>query len=164
MHTPNYDHAPYLDSIIRTDRLRRNVSKAVKILKPIVDRFDGIAFRGASGMIPGSILSHLLRKSIVLVRKDEKRHSRRSVEGDLAISSYIIVDDQISTGATIKEIIKQVNAFALHPPRLYGVLLFGSQCEGVDLEFHPITYYEVKRAYEDAVGPIPAEWENYETV
>jgi adenine/guanine phosphoribosyltransferase-like PRPP-binding protein len=94
--------------------LRTTVAEAVKILKPHLKEFDAIAVRGTSGLIIGSILSYLLRKSLVVVRKPyavESSHKVYDVECPIKNGSYLIVDDQIATGTTVKAMQKAINEY-----------------------------------------------------
>jgi adenine/guanine phosphoribosyltransferase-like PRPP-binding protein len=108
-HKPRWDHAMYLEDVIRTERLRRTVKKAVKILSR--RRFDSIAFQGMSGALIAPVLAIALNKTMIMVRK-EKSHSYRFVEGDEGARTYIIVDDFTASGRTIKNIYKRVSKFA----------------------------------------------------
>lgn len=159
MHVPDYYHAGYTGSIIKTSVLREKIRQAMKILRPMADQFEGIAFRGASGMFPGPILALRLRKSIILVRKGEETHSTYPVEGDRAVKSYIIVDDQIATGSTIEAIMHGVRSFAAigNKPRLLGVLLTGSG-EDSKVHFRTPDYREVSDAIEKVYGQMPEGW------
>jgi hypothetical protein len=176
MHTPEYEHAGYTGVFLQTGDLRKNIAQAVKILTPIRDTFDGIAFRGMSGAVPAPILALKLRKSLLLVRKGkdkEKCHSVYDVEGDKAVRSYIIVDDQISTGETVADIMKKVKIFTQNRiPGVIsngaifrGVLLLGSYTGQNNVTFNTLDDYRVKMACCKAFGDIPPEWKtNVQTV
>jgi adenine/guanine phosphoribosyltransferase-like PRPP-binding protein len=126
MTTKLYDHAAYLD-ILRPDRLEYRFDCAKDAFKTCPVEFDTIAFSGCSGTMFGPILALHLNKEMILVRKEQdcpsnnKRirklqghinHSQRRVEGYTECKRYIIVDDQVSMGDTVKRMAKEIRAFA----------------------------------------------------
>jgi len=81
------------------------------------NRIDAIAFRGLSGSLIAAPVCHLLHLPMICVRKgQEDCHSPYRVEGKFETSNntlqYVIVDDMIVTGATIKEIVNSVRSEA----------------------------------------------------
>lgn len=82
------------------------IIKAVCDLRKISDSFDSIACCGVSGMMVVPQIAELLNKHIVVVRKEgEKCYSEFRTEG-VAPFRYIIVDDLICSGDTLKHIKK----------------------------------------------------------
>jgi orotate phosphoribosyltransferase-like protein len=79
------------------------IIKAVCDLRKISDTFDSIACCGASGMMVVPQIAELLNKNIMLVRKNEKSYSDFDIEG-VAPFRYIIVDDLICSGNTVRNI------------------------------------------------------------
>lgn len=79
------------------------IVKAVCDLRKISDTFDSIACCGVSGMMVVPQIAELLNKNITMVRKGEKCYSDFMVEG-VAPFQYIIVDDLICSGNTIRHI------------------------------------------------------------
>jgi adenine/guanine phosphoribosyltransferase-like PRPP-binding protein len=126
-HKPRWDHAMYLEDVIRTERLRRTVKRAVKILSRY--SFDSIAFQGMSGALIAPVLAIALNKTMIMVRK-ERSHSCRFVEGDCGTRTYIIVDDFIESGKTIKNIYKRVSNFATQA-RCIGVYFTDAPQDGI---------------------------------
>ena len=116
-HKPEYDHALYLKYLLPTENLRSSVRRARMILKEL--DFDAIAFRGMSGALIAPSLALSLNKSLLMVRKEnDDTHSKNEhnglVEGDRAARSYIIVDDMISSGETVRAIRTEIAKFAPH--------------------------------------------------
>ena len=74
-------------------------------LRKISDQFDSIACCGVSGLMVVPQIAELLNKNIVIVRKGEKCYSEFRTEG-VAPFRYIIVDDLICSGGTVKYIKK----------------------------------------------------------
>ncbi len=73
--------------------------------------FDSIAVSGASMMLIASVVAYRLKKNIILVRKEEEeRNSKCSVEGQTD-QRYIIIDDLIASGRTLKYVIKQIDTY-----------------------------------------------------
>ena len=79
------------------------IIKAVCDLRKISEDFDSIACCGVSGLMVVPQISELLDKHIVIVRKGEKCYSEFRTEG-VAPFRYIILDDLICSGNTVKHI------------------------------------------------------------
>ena len=79
------------------------IIKAVCDLRKIKDGFDSIACCGVSGLMVVPQIAELLNKQIIVVRKGEKCYSEFRTEG-VAPLRYIILDDLICSGATVKHI------------------------------------------------------------
>lgn len=70
--------------------------------------FDSIACSGISGFLMVPQVAELLNKNIVIVRKTvEDTYSEFLIEG-VAPTRYIIVDDLICSGNTVKHILKTI--------------------------------------------------------
>jgi len=75
--------------------------------------FDTIVVTGISGMVFGSVLSFLMKKHLVVVRKGGDRcHSFRKVETSLRDRtdsfSWVFVDDLVDSGRTFRRVRKMV--------------------------------------------------------
>lgn len=81
------------------------IIKAVCDLRKIADSFDSIACCGVSGLMVVPQIAELLNKNIVVVRKGEKCYSEFLTEG-AAPFRYIILDDLICSGGTVRHIKK----------------------------------------------------------
>jgi adenine/guanine phosphoribosyltransferase-like PRPP-binding protein len=79
------------------------IIKAVCDLRKIADEFDSIVCCGVSGLMVVPQIAELLNKNILVVRKNEKRYSDFRSEG-VAPFRYVVVDDLICSGATIRHI------------------------------------------------------------
>ena len=81
-------------------------------LKRYDHRFDSIVCRGKSGMLAAGYLSVVLEKDIVLIRKSTRNtHTSDLVEYRNMPKRYIIVDDFISSGATMQNILQKMDMF-----------------------------------------------------
>ena len=79
------------------------IIKAICDLRKVADSFDSIACCGVSGLMVVPQIAELLNKHIIVVRKGEKCYSEFRTEG-VAPFRYIILDDLICSGGTVKHI------------------------------------------------------------
>lgn len=86
------------------------VPAAVKQLRAVKKKypFDAIAFRGSSGAALAFPLSYFLKVPLIHVRKGNSHYGSGTIEGTISSERYIIIDDFIDSGATIKKIIREV--------------------------------------------------------
>jgi adenine/guanine phosphoribosyltransferase-like PRPP-binding protein len=120
------DSAGHLYHIIGRTSRHSTIKIAYAFLRPLRAHFDTIAMRGISGCIPGSILAYKLNKSIAIIRKPksvESTHSRYETEGNRDCRTYLIVDDLVDTGQTIRDIILKMLHLTDGKARLYGLYL-----------------------------------------
>ncbi len=85
------------------DRVAKKVVKLKKKLK-----FNAIAFSGSSGAALAYPVSALTKIPLIHVRKKGKTHGDDIEGGGHEIKRYIILDDFIDTGATVKRIYNQI--------------------------------------------------------
>jgi adenine/guanine phosphoribosyltransferase-like PRPP-binding protein len=69
--------------------------------------FDSIACCGTSGMLVVPQIAELLKKNIIVVRKNLDCYSDFIIEGP-STKQYVIIDDLICSGKTVKSIIKAI--------------------------------------------------------
>jgi adenine/guanine phosphoribosyltransferase-like PRPP-binding protein len=69
--------------------------------------YDSIACCGTSGLMVVPQIAELLKKNIIVVRKKKDGYSDFIVEG-AATNLYIIIDDLICSGGTVKHIMKNI--------------------------------------------------------
>lgn len=105
-------HANYLRDVFVNRKA--TINKAVRRLRHLKSRgkvqFDAIAFTGLSGSLIAPSVADRLGVGLVVVRKRNSIHSYRQVEStyDPSISSYVIIDDLVCDGTTIRRILKLV--------------------------------------------------------
>lgn len=99
-------------------KLREGVSEGVSLLRR--KNFDSIVFQGVSGVLIAAPLAVRLKKNLIVVRKHQDCHSQHAIEGKNP-KNYIIVDDFISSGRTVKVILSKMKRFD------------GAVCKGVFL-------------------------------
>lgn len=82
---------------------QRYVNIAVARLRHV--DFDTIVYTGHSDALVAPAVAYLLRKYIIVIRKaGDDTHSHLEVEGNFEGSRYVIVDDFISHGETVRRI------------------------------------------------------------
>ena len=129
---PTFKACSYLEDFFKDPA--RIIAQTIDALEPHKDKFDSIAFKGNSGSMVAPAVAVALGKAITLVRKADGNHSSRNVEG-LLNCRYIIVDDLIDTGSTVRSIqsdIRQADT--------WGDEFASSECVGIylwrDREWH----------------------------
>lgn len=104
----------HLQDFIDPPKAKQVVEASVRLLRQLEEdglTFTTIAFRGISGALIAPMIAAELGKSLMAVRKDHPTgHGSNAVEGDQNAKQYIIVDDFIATGKTIREIIQAVSS------------------------------------------------------
>jgi len=130
----------YLRHVFDKEEFVRTLNNAENDIMEWGDDFDSIAFTGVSGAALAFPLSVSLDKSLLCVRKrGESNHSPFVVEGYIDTMSYIIVDDFVHSGATIRRIIREIKLVA--PAAIAkGIYLYKDQYN-LDLISIPVIPY-----------------------
>lgn len=102
----------YLQSALTPGDIKIIVKRLIAKLKHL--DFEAIAFQGYSGALIAPIVAYKMNKCPILVRKEtfKDAHSCQAVEGLYShkrIIKYIIIDDFIDTGTTIRNINYKIN-------------------------------------------------------
>lgn len=135
----------YLHDALDPSKLADIVHEATKFLSRRRDRFDGIVVRGVSGMLVGTIVAYKMKVPLLIVRKKDGSHSKMSIEGSDRISRYVIIDDFIDSGATMRKIIKEVGRF--NKAALSGIVLYSSTPDMVHDDFSKKHHCWIKQVY-----------------
>lgn len=107
LHMPKIDCANHLSCFLDPTDRKCVVKNSIAVLSKY--DFDAIAFQGLSGALIAPIIAMQMDKTLIAVRKpNEECHSLYRVEGDVAARRYIIVDDFISSGNTVRAILNAV--------------------------------------------------------
>jgi orotate phosphoribosyltransferase len=105
-------HSDYLENIFSNNKIfRKTVSEVVKSLKQL--NFDYLIGTGLSGTCVIPTVALRLNKPFAIVRKDVS-HGSFQIEGlprEEKKLSYLILDDFISTGATVDRIFTKMQDF-----------------------------------------------------
>jgi hypoxanthine phosphoribosyltransferase len=111
--------------------VEKSIAKAEQLRKEL--KFDTIAFSGMSGAAIAFILGHWLDIPLLCIRrKEEGSHFRSSrpscvCEGNIDTKRYLIVDDFISSGATVNYIIESIDRELFKgysQPECVGMLMY----------------------------------------
>ncbi len=104
-------HSGYHDVVFSPRELKATVNRVVKNLKNLKKKlkFNAIAFRGASGAGVAFPVSAITGIPVIYVRKKNESTHGCGVEGpDTPVRRYIILDDFVDSGKTVKAIIKEI--------------------------------------------------------
>jgi len=130
----------YLHRVFDPAKLAKTVEQAANSLWAWEKEFpfDAIAFTGVSGAALAFPLSVRIGKPLICVRKNEiPAHSTQDIEGDSSINSYIIVDDCVDTGATVKTIIRDIKkSWDFSHAELKGVYLYDVDSLWCEMDFY----------------------------
>jgi len=116
-----------------TSLLNKNVRNkvifdAIESLIKIEKQFDTIACCGTSGLLVVPQISEILKKNILVVRKrNEQRYSPFAYEGAVP-EKYIIIDDLICSGKTVKHIINTISEDCTRAKCLGVYVFFKDKC------------------------------------
>lgn len=119
--------SPYLSDQLKPSLAKKTVRKVVKEIRRQNIWFDTIVFSGYSGSLIAPSVAMLLEKHMAFVRREtHHNHSGQKVETSGAdIESFIIIDDIIEKGNTIKRIIDGIKNYAWYPDaKCVGVFLY----------------------------------------
>jgi orotate phosphoribosyltransferase-like protein len=99
----------HLEKVLSPKLRKKTISNCLEILQLHTKSFNTIAVSGYSQCLIGIPVADKLNKNIVVIRKGgEERASLNLVEGYIK-GNFIIIDDLICTGATLKRIIKRMS-------------------------------------------------------
>lgn len=103
----------YFSCALTHDARREIIEGMVKLLTPESDTFEAIAFRGMSGALIAPSIADRLGKKLAIVRheKSEVRSHGQQVECVESFSSYIIIDDFVAGGTTVRQIVSGLKKY-----------------------------------------------------
>lgn len=128
-----YIHGTYSRHLFDRGSIKKIAQKVASKIKEALKtkqlhNFQAIAFTGISGTLVAPFIAHTLKKTLILIRKEDGHHSCYGVEGDMGALNYIILDDFIDSGKTIKKIINDINGrgsyLPKHEMRCVGIALY----------------------------------------
>lgn len=126
----------YLTNALHFDLVKKNVKGIVARLKLWGIEFDGIAFTGMSGALVAPMVADKMKKKLLMVRKDgDVSHSSYAVEGHRDVKRYIVLDDLVCTGTSVRNVVKGVLRMR------HSYELTGLECVGVFCWYE--RYYDV---------------------
>lgn len=118
-------------SVYSPNEFKKKIDALCRSFNRLLIKPDAIAFQGSSGSAIAFPLSYKLKVPIIYIRKpDEHSHGHR-LEGNIpkgGIATYVIVDDLISSGATIQRIYTSIadraTELGCKTPKCTGVFLY----------------------------------------
>ena len=125
-------HVSYLTNAMqnRDKHIRIAVNRLNKLRRKGLD-FDAIAFTGLSGCLMGAAIADRLGVGMMAVRKPkESCHSTWTSERTPGCSTYIIIDDVVATGETIKHVMSELCSDQCKGIYLYADI--GEQVFGIE--------------------------------
>lgn len=104
---------------------RRKAVERTRVRLCDLPAFDAIAFTGLSGSVIAGAVGLAMNKYLYCVRKDgESRHSGYQCEGPGTGLRYVIIDDFISTGSTLRRIVEMVQAHTDNSAKCVGAYMW----------------------------------------
>jgi hypothetical protein len=148
--------AYWLDGLLKSpDRLKGLVDAAECTIRSTVgEDFHFIAVSGVSGLVLGGLISQRFNRHLVVVRKQrESKHSSRIVEGLRGIEGigqmrYLIVDDFVSTGGTIRRMRYEIARHVSCCVELLGAYLYCDNFVRLEKDLPRFSFEEEKK-YEE---------------
>ena len=124
----------YLKNLFVTERRKEIVKRLIEKIKESQIQFDSIVFRGMSGALIVPEISAKLNKPMIMVRKKDDSHSCFDTEGYDKPKQYIVIDDLIYRGDTIRRIDEKMTMrfFEHGNPICVGIFLYHSEWASVD--------------------------------
>lgn len=133
-----FDNPPDLTESWSSDRLfsmsylllehedrQRAIDAAVVNLRLSGLDFDTIVACGLSGALVAPAVAARLDKQLVFVRKGESSHGHQvEIEGVGDVGNYVIVDDLVEYGKTVKRIRQALDGETKYGGRLVGVYFY----------------------------------------
>ena len=119
--------SPYLSSQLKPNLAKKTVRKVIAEIRRQKLEFDTIVFSGYSGSLIAPAVAMLLDKSMAFVRREtHHNHSGQKLETSGAtLESFIIIDDIVERGNTIKRIIKRIqDTIGYSDAKCVGVILY----------------------------------------
>lgn len=118
------------------DNLHRSMRRIRESFRGLEHKFDVVVVSGLSGTIPGAIYAHENNKQLVVIRKDDDICHGVRTEGREYFhhkQPYVIIDDFISCGTTMRRIYEKLAEFGHEEMPRYTVLYRGTRHKPVQL-------------------------------
>jgi len=157
-----YTHATWLSAALNQKKLKKLIRRAAPRIKKFRKKhpFDAIAFTGMSGTLVAPVISYELDIPLIMVRKScHDSADCHNVSGYGSASRYVILDDLVSSGKTLRNIYQQVSHFYSYSlysnssPDLVGIMLYSTNdCSCCDLDITPRSIYGTLRNWLSPTG------------
>lgn len=170
MRDNHYIHAGHMEAL-QPHRLNHYLQQARKKLRESKLDYDSIVFCGMSGAVFAPALTVLLGKQMIMVRKAKDyrpfTHSEFQVEGYRNVKRYIIVDDLVSTGDSVRRMAEKISEFSSQEAICVAVYCYLSNVflERGDIRFPSLiqsSVAKIEEADDPTVAPepvpLPLDW------
>jgi len=108
------------------------VAKKITELKECGMKIEAVAFSGNSGAGIAYPLSFKTGIPLICVRKGERSHGYEVESANAKINSYIIVDDCVASGNTVKRILEDIKYWVDEKIKCVGIILYdNNDCEDI---------------------------------
>lgn len=125
----------YLTDLFRPEYRTQIINRSVSKINQLYLDFDAVVFTGNSGALIVPEIAIALNKPFTLVRKETNSHSCFLVEGFIMFNKYLIIDDFVESGNTVRNIIKEINKNLLGFKECIGVFTYNNPSDfTIDLE------------------------------
>lgn len=139
-----FTDAGYSDTHFNTAKLRSKAKALALVLPGLMERneVDAVVVTGKSGMSLAFATLMLIDFPLVVVRKRGENSHGNNIEGTgtINVRRYIVLDDFISSGATVRTIVQDINdlatALSETAPECVGVLQYMRDNRRTDIRTH----------------------------
>lgn len=133
--------APYGWTALSPAQLSQKIQTAHEFLSNYrkKHRFDALAFSGSSGSAIAFVLSVSMGIPVIYVRKEDEVSHGQEIECNSSkeIKKYIIVDDFVCSGSTVRHIYDSIEAYSGQnfgsTPKCLGIYLYSQQTGSVSV-------------------------------
>ncbi len=120
-------NSAYLMDVVNPENAPKVLNTLIKYIKSSKVQFDTIICRGTSGLLAAPYVAMKMKKHLIIVRKSDGNHASVATEGYRNPQRYIIIDDFIATGNTVRIIIKTIEEnFRNNNPKCVAIFCYRS--------------------------------------
>jgi len=160
IYEPEIHMSSHLQKLLEPTSLKQVVANCANAIKSYgLDKFDAIAVSGTSGTLVGGILSLELGKPLIVVYQNATRYSPVGAQGAYSNKRYIIVDDFVFSGKTVRLIASEV---LTQFPQAVPTAIFAYLDEDYRAPLQPLTFHR-KLRLDPPSADIP-EYRTYKSV
>jgi hypoxanthine phosphoribosyltransferase len=145
-------------------KLREAVARIILALTPVETEFDAVLCTGLSGIVPSAIYCYMTGKRLVVLRRPNEGSHGQWLEGSVYDTNYVIVDDFVATGDTLKRLLSISENF--DNPRPKYLVLYGgntAQAPGEPWFHNSVHGYSIKKTAHKHLFRIEKEMTNEES-
>lgn len=139
MHHKRIEASGHFRKVLDASELAVVVEQSVTLLNTV--QFDTLAFIGLSGAVLAPILAYKMGKELLMVRKNggkDNSNSKQFFEGHVTAKRAVVVDDLISSGKTMSQMMYAIQDIKKeHSPDIEVVGLLLHMTINDDEEYSP---------------------------